>query len=69
MVQMRNVTALGLIGGLLVSGTPVQAGHLLDLALQRANDTRLAKVAMQPSQTSCAAAATDGSTEIGRAHV
>ena len=60
---MRNVTALGLIGGLLVSGAPVQAGPLLDLALQRANDTQLATVAAQPAQTGCPAAATDGATD------
>ena len=60
---MRNMTALGLIGGLLVFNTPVQAGPLLASARQHANNVRLATVAAQPPQTNCAAAATDGSTD------
>ena len=61
---MRNVIALGLIGGLLVSSTPVQAGPLLDSALQRAKDTRFLTVAVQQAaQPSCAAAASAGTTD------
>ena len=61
---MRNVIALGLIGGLLVSSTPVQAGPLLDSALQRAKETRFLTVAAQPAaQPSCAAAASAGTTD------
>ena len=56
--------ALGLIGGLLVSSTPVQAGPLLDSALQRAKETRFLTVATQPAaQPSCAAAASAGTTD------
>ena len=61
---MRNVIALGLIGGLLVCSTPVQAGPLLDSALQRAKETRFLTVAAQPAaQPSCAAAASAGTTD------
>ena len=47
-IPLRNVIALGLIGGLLVSITPVQAGPLLDSALRHAKETRFLTVAAQP---------------------
>ena len=61
---LRNVIALGLIGGLLVYSTPVQAGPLVDSALQLAKETRFLTVTAQPAaQPSCAAAASAGTTD------